>query len=544
MRKHTHRGVLPMHKICAIIPTCNHYQALLHIISKLHDKGLTIVIIDDGSNEPTKAALNNLPKSVTVLTHPINRGKGAAFLTGMRWAQDKGYTHVFQLDADGQHSLDQLDAFLDLSQRNPHALISGQPIYDQSMPRARRIGRWFTHVWVWIRIYPIKEALRVMTHYPIGHRMEFDTEIMVRLFWEGTPVVMSPVRVTYPEGNTSNFHVLRDNWRITKMHTKMVFLLLMNLPRILRHRPAYHDLDLPTESTHWASMKERAPILGLFFLAHCYRLLGKKACTVIGLPIVGYYYLVNRGQRLASQEFLSRAGVKNPNSFRHFMSFFEMALDKFAAWIGQMTWEQVTYGSPLTFEESMEPGKGAVLFVSHLGNMDYCRAASSQDHQQRLHVLLHSKNSERYHQLLRAFNPLSTINVIEVTEVGPDTLIYLKDRVAAGDWVVIAADRVPIAQNGRTTNLPFLGHSALFSQGPYILASLLECPVFMSIAVRDKGVIRVFLEKMCERIELDRRNKDETIKKYASIYCNYLERFAKKYPYQWFNFFDFWKKNT
>ena len=79
-----------------------------------------------------------------------NQGKGAAVHHGFAWAKNNGYSHVFQIDADGQHDLDVLSDFLDLCRKNPTALISGQPVYDDSIPLTRRIGRWFTHVWVWI----------------------------------------------------------------------------------------------------------------------------------------------------------------------------------------------------------------------------------------------------------------------------------------------------------------------------------------------------------------------------------------------------------
>jgi hypothetical protein len=89
------------------------------------------------------------------------------------------------------------------------------------------------------RIYPISQALNIMDNNSIGKRMDFDVEIMVRMFWEGTPVIMHPVKVIYPEANFSNFNLLMDNWRITKMHTRLVFTMLLCLPEIMSNRPDY-----------------------------------------------------------------------------------------------------------------------------------------------------------------------------------------------------------------------------------------------------------------------------------------------------------------
>lgn len=530
------------YKLCAIIPTHNHFEALPKIIASLQAAGLDIFIVDDGSNEATREALQQLSKeySFQLLSLPANIGKGGAMQAGFTKTAALGYTHALQIDADGQHSLATLADFIALSKKNPLALLSGQPIYDQSMPLARKIGRWFTHVWVWIetlsfqitdsmcgyRIYPLQPTMALINKAKIGQRMEFDTEIMVRLFWQGTPVLMHQVRVTYPEGNLSNFDVLRDNWRITKMHTKLFFTMLTNC------RPK-----------SWATMEERGTRLGLLTLAWCYRLLGRRACLIIGAPVVFYFYLTGRRQRQASHEFLKRV-IDKPGTWdglRHFMNFFQMMLDKFAAWMGRLDINQIDSTGVKTFQKIMSQDKGGLILVSHLGNMELCRAASSDDHKVRLHVLLHTKNSQFFSWMLKVLNPQSAINIIEVTEVGPDTIIYLQQLINQGEWVVIAADRVPVVNGSRTVRVPFLGADAAFSQGPYLLASLLECPVYTAIAVREGAKLKLFPELFSSKIVLERGQREESIKRCAQQYAQYLEGYCRRYPYQWFNFFDFWR---
>jgi len=559
----------PMYKICALIPTYNHYKALPPIVARLLKAGLEVFIVDDGSDKETKECLKTLVDNnplVHVLYLPSNQGKGAAIQAGFNWVSEAGYTHAFQLDADGQHSLENFEAFLQLSRKNPQALLSGQPIYDASMPLSRRIGRWITHIWVWIetlsfriidsmcgfRVYPIQQTLAVMHRQTVGLRMDFDTEIMVRLFWQGTPVIMSPVKVIYPEDNHSNFNVIDDNWRITKMHTRLFFGMLKNLPRVLFKRPNYKNLHLSAETNtnSWASMQEKGTFLGLSILAWCYRLLGRHICLGIGAPVAGYFYLTATEQRRASQDFLKQVWAhkkleKCPGvleGLRHFMNFLAMTLDKFAAWTGRMDWSKIDPKSLESFREIMSTGKGGMLLVSHLGNMEFCRAVSCEDHKRRVHVLLHSKNSQRFSQFLQAFNPQSTMNILEVTEIGPDTILYLKDRVEAGDWVVIAADRAPVSSKARVSNAEFLGKEAAFSQGPYVLAALLQCPVYTAIAIRQDGKFKVHMDLFAEKLILNRHSREADLKYYAQLYAKHLEFYCLLYPYQWFNFFDFWKK--
>src|SRR5690606_19088235 len=123
------------YKICAVIPTYNHHATLSKIIKHLVKIHLPVIIVDDGSQEATSYALFNLSKQfsdLNIIRLPVNLGKGVAVMAGLRFAKQKGFTHAFQIDADGQHSLDNIESFIDKSKKNPHSLISGEPVYDAS----------------------------------------------------------------------------------------------------------------------------------------------------------------------------------------------------------------------------------------------------------------------------------------------------------------------------------------------------------------------------------------------------------------------------
>ena len=182
---------------------------------------------------------------------------------------------------------------MEQAKAHPQALVSGAPIYDASIPTARKIGRWVTHLWVFVKIllFRIGDSMCGFRVYPLAAchdllaqrrpgllHMEFDTEIMVRLFWNGVPPIMVPVRVTYPPGNASNFDALRDNLRISGMHTRLVLTLLATLPRVLAHRPP--PIAWPS---HWAALAERGAFWGLRFVAATHRLLRRRASPGSGL---------------------------------------------------------------------------------------------------------------------------------------------------------------------------------------------------------------------------------------------------------------------
>ncbi len=196
-------------------------------------------IVDDGNAEPERkaiAALHAPDAGIQVLRLDVNAGKGAAMLEGFREAATRGFSHALQIDADGQHDVADLPKFVSAAQETPAALICGQAIYDASVPKSRKFGRYITHFWVWVetasldiadsmcgyRLYPLAPVSAIIAREDIGRRMDFDTEMAVHMHWRGVSVVNVPTKVIYPPGNVSNFAMLADNVRISLMHTRLV----------------------------------------------------------------------------------------------------------------------------------------------------------------------------------------------------------------------------------------------------------------------------------------------------------------------------------
>ncbi|WP_317202890.1 glycosyltransferase family 2 protein [Janthinobacterium sp.] len=243
-----------MFKPCIVVPVYNHEHAVTAVVQGLLRHGLHCILVDDGSAAPCARALDALalaePSRITLLRHAVNQGKGAAVLSGFAEAGRRGYSHLLQIDADGQHDGADVPRFLAQAGAHPAAVIAGCPVYDASVPAARLYGRYATHIWVWIntlslqikdsmcgfRVYPVAPVLALARAGALGRRMNFDTDILVRLYWAGLEVRNLPTRVAYPADGVSHFRLWRDNVLITRMHTQLFFGMLWRLPRLLaRH---------------------------------------------------------------------------------------------------------------------------------------------------------------------------------------------------------------------------------------------------------------------------------------------------------------------
>lgn len=237
-------------KPCVVIPVYNHTSVLANTVRRLGAMGLEVVLVDDGSDQSCHDVLANLAANhahVHLFTHARNRGKGGAVKTGLFEAQTLQFTHALQVDADGQHNIDDVARFLEHARARPDALVAGHPVYDDSVPRIRFYCRYLSHVLVWLntlsftiidsmcgfRVYPLQQSCALLARSHMGNRMDFDGEFIVRWYWAGHALVQLPTRVVYPAGGTSHFRMVHDNALITVMHTKLFLLMLLHAPSLL-----------------------------------------------------------------------------------------------------------------------------------------------------------------------------------------------------------------------------------------------------------------------------------------------------------------------
>ena len=143
-----------------------------------------------------------------------------------------------------------LPSFLAAADADPQVLVCGRPVFDASIPRHRFYFRYLTHAMVWLntlsfdipdsmcglRVYPLPVVLPILAAEPPGRRMDFDSDVLVRLYWRGVRMQWLPIRVRYPLDGVSHFRLVRDNWLITRMHTRLFFGMLRRSPRLLARK--------------------------------------------------------------------------------------------------------------------------------------------------------------------------------------------------------------------------------------------------------------------------------------------------------------------
>lgn len=240
-----------MNKYAFVIPVYRHGSTLEYVVSSLQKFNFPVIVVDDGNDETDKKFIREVQKkfsNVVLVERKKNGGKGRAVNEGVLCAEKLGITHIFQLDSDGQHDLDAVDEFLELSQKNPDSIICGYPQYDETVPRHRLNGRKIANFWIHIvtvsrkikdamigfRIYPVAPyAALLKKHAVIDSHMGFDIDILVHLSWKNIEIISFPVKISYPKDGVSNFRAVRDNIHISLTYIRLCCGMILRLPLLI-----------------------------------------------------------------------------------------------------------------------------------------------------------------------------------------------------------------------------------------------------------------------------------------------------------------------
>ena len=299
---------------------------------------------------------------------------------------------------------------------------------------------------------------------------------------------------------------------------------------------------------HWADHKERGSFRLMQLTAFGIKLLGRRVLSPVLYAIVLYFFLFGKRARRSSwlyQQRLADWSGRNelrPTRWRVFgqyMAFADALLDKLDVWNGRLKIEDIEIVDPALLRNQLRGERGQMLVGAHLGNLEVCRALAELGEQVTMNVLVHTRHAEQFNRLLGEAGA-SHLRLIQVSELNPAVMLQLNQRLENGEWLAIAGDRVPL-HGGRNVEVDFLGHPALFPQGPWLLAGLLKCPVNLMFCRKHEGRYRVILEPFTDAVLWRRSDREQVIAHWATRYAERLGHYCLEAPQHRLNFYPFWK---
>lgn len=296
-----------------------------------------------------------------------------------------------------------------------------------------------------------------------------------------------------------------------------------------------------SEPSTWLNRTERGTVFGIraaFFWATA---AGRWPTRPIVSTIALWYRLFDRRAVATSRAWLTRVDGRPPSFwriYRHLRMFAQVTLDRVFLLKGRTKGLRFTRTGHDLLVQQAATGKGALLIGAHLGSYEALRAGGDED-RIAINILGYFANAKMINALLEQLDPHKAAKVMHLGEDPVGVMAKVQERLEHGEFVAMMADRTGL--NDRNVHAEFFGQPAAFSAGPFLLASILRCPVYLVFGLySEPNRYDLHCERFADRIDLPRKDREAGLQKWTQLYAARIEHHARQAPLNWFNFFDFW----
>ena len=302
-------------------------------------------------------------------------------------------------------------------------------------------------------------------------------------------------------------------------------------------------------SQHWAAQNERGSKLSLNLTRLIVQYCPLWVIKLVTFFVVSYFFLTSQKARRNIRRYQERLQQTFPQVnlprypvFCHFLAFGEAITDRFAVWQKKIRYaDLIDDDTDNVYQAIRSEGRGQILVCSHFGNIEICRAlVDNKNHSNfKLNILVHNRHAQAFNESLEKAGATS-LPLIQVEDLDAAKMLELHERLERGEWIAIAADRVPV-RGDKTQKVDFLGAQASFPQGVWLMASLLKAPINTVFCVKKWGDYHLKLRHFSSPIEGRGKQRAENIEQAMQRYADLLAQECAENPLYWFNFYDFWE---
>lgn len=517
--------------VFVVVPCYDNPGTITDVVRDAAGSGFPVIVVDDGSTNPLQQM-----HGAVVLRHDANRGKGAAILTGARYARERGATHIVTMDADGQHLGEDIPALVAVAEKEPDALVVGVRDFDgDNIPAASRYGRKWSNLWITFHNGErCLDALSGYRLYPIGHLLDsapksdgFESEAETLILWgrAGWPIRWVNVKVVYapPGERVSHFRKGRDNWRLTKLHARFFF---GSLWRALTGRRSKKD--------SWVK-KPRGLPLAYRFMETFIKVAGRRVAYSAAWFVVPYFVLFAPDATRNIKRFLRRAtGIASSRALPTYQAFAVSLIDR----VARVSGSQAGLRPLVADRELMKKlvaEHGRVIFLSaHFGHWDVGMRFAI-DSGINVAALMNRDQADFAQEYFERTDG-GKVRVLAVDE--GRGVVDIVNALNGGLSVAMHGDRIMEGQ--RPVTVKFLGEQVDIPSGPYQVAYVTRTailPVFCAKTGPD--VVTLETAEPIIPLRTSRNGRDAEISRMATLYTEALEKAVRAHPEQWFNFHDF-----
>jgi len=291
----------------------------------------------------------------------------------------------------------------------------------------------------------------------------------------------------------------------------------------------------------WTRREERSSTAVLRLMVWLSLRLGRGPSRWVLYGIAAYFVLFAPAARRASRDYLGRA-LGRPagwgDGFRHVLSFASTVHDRIYLLNNRFDLFDIQSTGHEHVQAYQAQGQGVIMIGAHLGSFEALRAVGRHVGEARVAMMMYEENARKINQTLEAINPAAAQDIIPLGQ--PGSMLAARDRLDQGFLVGMLADRRLGADP--VTEVDFLGAPALFPDGPFRLAAMLRRPViFMTGLYLGSNRYHIHFEPLADFTEIGPAQRAGAIAAAQQAYADRLSHFCRIAPYNWFNFFDFWR---
>lgn len=305
--------------------------------------------------------------------------------------------------------------------------------------------------------------------------------------------------------------------------------------------PAHGIARRASPQAEWAGRPERSNMAMLRLMASISLRLGRAPARLVLAGISFYFLLFAPAAKSASRAYLRRALGRTPryrDLFRHFHTFASTIHDRVFLLNARFDLFDVKVHGEDVVKEVLAGGRGAFLMGAHMGSFEVARAVGRSQPGLKVAMVMYEENARKLNAALAAINPAAVQDIIPLGQL--DSMLRVQSALDEGTVLGVLGDRTLGGEP--TLRVPFLGADAEFPLGPMRLAAMLKRPVlFMSGAYLGGNRYAVSFERLADFSDVERPGRDAAIRSAVAAYAACLERHCRAAPYNWFNFFDFWR---
>jgi predicted LPLAT superfamily acyltransferase len=296
-----------------------------------------------------------------------------------------------------------------------------------------------------------------------------------------------------------------------------------------------------TAPAEWRTRPERGSVALLRVMAGASRRFGRARSRMLLYLIATYFVLFAPTVRRHARNYLRRALGREPtfaDRFRHVLNFASTIHDRVYLLDGSFDQFDISIEGEELMHRVLAGGQGAFLMGAHMGSYEVTRALGL--HQPGLNVVMamYADNARKINAMLAALRPAVQPEIISLGHI--EAMLKIRERLDEGAFVGIMGDRTLGAEPLQAVS--FLGSRAYFPVGPMRAAALLRRPmIFMLGLYRGGNRYHLVFELVADFTAVGRAQRAAAVEQAIARYAALLEKYCRSDPYNWFNFFDFWR---